>query len=469
MGVHDRRPDARGRDGDGARPRLARAGAPADLRRRARGSRTRWSGRGARRSAWAGAALDEPLVRLEAEARVEAVRVARVQDPAAVGERPVVDHLADELDAEPASAALVEDVDVGEVQDSGRRRTRRPARSRPAGRRERPTTRTRRVDERVLLRARAACGRSTASVPRYACTASRSSRARDRRRARSRSAEAPSPRRRSRALTRRRRCADRENDGSSSYSSCASLAGALAAADLAPNAAAVAAERRGTSHRRGRQAWSRRRASCSASAQLHRGLAAPPAPLLVLVRRGSRGRWCRAWNIVSTRLHGELECRIRSRPSGRSPFKARGRAQSSALRRSLTVALARVAIRHRAFIDRHDSAPAVGSRAAPAPRALTTPTRSSVRRRKPPWYSYDAVTTVSASRVARSPSPSAAASASGLASSASMPRDAVRAQRDRLRPGSHRRGRPRRRRAASSRRASRRSAPHSAQLVRCGR
>ena len=29
--VHDRRPDARGRDGDGARPRLARAGAPADL------------------------------------------------------------------------------------------------------------------------------------------------------------------------------------------------------------------------------------------------------------------------------------------------------------------------------------------------------------------------------------------------------------------------------------------------------
>ena len=37
----------------------------------------------------------------------------------------------------------------------------------------------------------------------------------------------------------------------------------------------------------------------------------------------------------------------------------------------LTVALARVAIRHRSFIDRHVPPRAVGSRAAPAPRALT--------------------------------------------------------------------------------------------------
>jgi len=42
-------------------------------------------------------------------------------------------------------------------------------------------------------------------------------------------------------------------------------------------------------------------------------------------------------------------------------------------------------------------------------------------RRKPPLYSYDVVTTRSASRVARSESPSGTASASGLASSASMP------------------------------------------------
>src|SRR6478609_5861535 len=45
----------------------------------------------------------------------------------------------------------------------------------------------------------------------------------------------------------------------------------------------------------------------------------------------------------------------------------------------------------------------------------------SVRRRKPPLYSYDVVTTRSASRMARSERPSEIASASGLASNASMP------------------------------------------------
>ncbi len=71
----------------------------------------------ARRLALHGAALDEPLVRLEAEPGVEPVRVARVEDPAAVGVRTVLDHLPDELDAETAALALVEDVHVGEVHE----------------------------------------------------------------------------------------------------------------------------------------------------------------------------------------------------------------------------------------------------------------------------------------------------------------------------------------------------------------
>jgi len=48
------------------------------------------------------------------------VHVARVEDPAAVRARAVVDHLAHELDAETAAAALVEHVDVGEVNESAR-------------------------------------------------------------------------------------------------------------------------------------------------------------------------------------------------------------------------------------------------------------------------------------------------------------------------------------------------------------
>ena len=50
VGVHDRRPDARGRHRHRARARLARAGAAAVVRRPRAGSRTRSSGRGARRS-----------------------------------------------------------------------------------------------------------------------------------------------------------------------------------------------------------------------------------------------------------------------------------------------------------------------------------------------------------------------------------------------------------------------------------
>ena len=46
-----------------------------------------------------------------------------------------------------------------------------------------------------------------------------------------------------------------------------------------------------------------------------------------------------------------------------------------------------------------------------------------VRSRKPPWYSYEAVITESDSRAPRSVSPTSWASASGLASSARMPRN----------------------------------------------
>ena len=55
------------------------------------------------------------------------------------------------------------------------------------------------------------------------------------------------------------------------------------------------------------------------------------------------------------------------------------------------------------------------------PVAELAPQAERVRSRKPPWYSYDAVTTASASRRARSPRPAAAASASGVESSRSIP------------------------------------------------
>ena len=45
------------------------------------------------------------------------MRVARVQHPAPVGERPVLDDLADELDAEPGAAMALEDVHVGQVHE----------------------------------------------------------------------------------------------------------------------------------------------------------------------------------------------------------------------------------------------------------------------------------------------------------------------------------------------------------------
>ena len=52
---------------------------------------------------------------LEAEAAVELVRVAGVEDPGLVAVGPAVDHLAHELDTEPAPAVGGQDVDVGEV------------------------------------------------------------------------------------------------------------------------------------------------------------------------------------------------------------------------------------------------------------------------------------------------------------------------------------------------------------------
>src|SRR5207248_49120 len=64
--------------------------------------------------------LEQPLVRLEAELRVQRVRVARVQHPAPVDEGPAFDDLPDELEPETAAAVLVEHVDVGEIDEAGR-------------------------------------------------------------------------------------------------------------------------------------------------------------------------------------------------------------------------------------------------------------------------------------------------------------------------------------------------------------
>ena len=64
--------------------------------------------------------------------------------------------------------------------------------------------------------------------------------------------------------------------------------------------------------------------------------------------------------------------------------------------------------------------------------AEVAPHTASVRRRKPPWNSYDATTTASVSRSARSPSPRPCASASGLQMSASIPRKPVGREEDRL-------------------------------------
>ena len=105
-----------------------------------------------------GAALDEPLVRLESEARVETVRVARVQEPAAVRVRAVLDHLADELDAEAAAAALVENVDVGEVEEAAAVELGRAGEADLAAVVVEADDADAAVDQRVLLLARAARG-----------------------------------------------------------------------------------------------------------------------------------------------------------------------------------------------------------------------------------------------------------------------------------------------------------------------
>src|SRR5205823_8058241 len=65
------------------------------------------------------AALHQADVGPEAELLVEGVRVARVQDPAPLRVRTVLDDLPHELDAEPETAELVEHVDVGEVHEAG--------------------------------------------------------------------------------------------------------------------------------------------------------------------------------------------------------------------------------------------------------------------------------------------------------------------------------------------------------------
>ena len=59
--------------------------------------------------------MTRSLGRAEAEALVERVRIARVQEPLRVDERPFVHGEAHQLDAEAAAAVLVEDVDVREV------------------------------------------------------------------------------------------------------------------------------------------------------------------------------------------------------------------------------------------------------------------------------------------------------------------------------------------------------------------
>src|SRR5437899_9919962 len=60
--------------------------------------------------------LHQPLGRrAEAEAAVQLVGVARMEEPLPVGPRASLHHLAHELDAEPAAAELGEHVDVREV------------------------------------------------------------------------------------------------------------------------------------------------------------------------------------------------------------------------------------------------------------------------------------------------------------------------------------------------------------------
>src|SRR5207237_13440 len=51
------------------------------------------------------------------ELPVQVVRVARVEHPGQVRERPVLDHLADQLDPEPTAPVTAEDVDVGEIDE----------------------------------------------------------------------------------------------------------------------------------------------------------------------------------------------------------------------------------------------------------------------------------------------------------------------------------------------------------------
>ena len=84
----------------------------------------------------------------------------------------------------------------------------------------------------------------------------------------------------------------------------------------------------------------------------------------------------------------------------------------------------------------------------------------SVRSRKPPWSSYDAVTTPSASRAARSGSPSTPRRRAGSRAAPRCPASPS-GESASASAGSRRRGTPRRRRAARSRRASRRPPPHS--------
>ena len=92
----------------------------------------------------------------------------------------------------------------------------------------------------------------------------------------------------------------------------------------------------------------------------------------------------------------------------------------------------------------------------------------SVRRRKPPWYSYDVVTTGSASRRARSREAERDGVGERLREQGLDPGDALRGDAERLRPpgAAGADGAARARRVADEARP---SAPHSAQLVRCGR
>src|SRR5690348_5684995 len=65
--------------------------------------------------------IHQLVVRLsEAETAIEVVGVLGVQQPLPAGKRPALDHLANELGAEPPAATFLEHIDVREVEERWR-------------------------------------------------------------------------------------------------------------------------------------------------------------------------------------------------------------------------------------------------------------------------------------------------------------------------------------------------------------